>query len=345
MLYCMAPLPVLLLAFKLYCKRSFDRRFKYYSVLSADQESARTAGEAKQEKKMRKTIDRVGVKFGQPALYQPLMRPMVHAKAQHLLKDVLRGQLDTDGQSTGLDGTTDNMRGRQQYSDIYMSQMSETQTGKLTTAPSDAAAPAFEIVKEGDLDFEHFKRRAEFRHEFGGDGELYGVPDDDASTVAPSNASIMSMSTLATENNHISRGRRLQSPSGAASTHRDVSSGSRETSRSRIGKSGLFDATETTYRPGYAGIEESPERGAGIEQTTGDIADDRGALLRHAAAMGRESAQAQRHLLGGGEPFLDIGASGYSSVAGTLGATPMLDEEEETSYDYFRRGGGRGRVA
>lgn len=359
MLYSMAPLPLILVLFKIYCSRTFDRRFRYYSILSLDQldskESAMASGDAKQEKKMRKTIDRVGVKFGHPALDQPLPRPMVHAKAEHLLKDVLRGQLDTDVQANGLDGASD-MRGRQQYSDIYMSQMSQTQTGK--PAPHFAGeptnnTPAFEIVKEGDLDFENFKRRAEFRHEFGGDGELYGVADDMVSSRpgTPSNASIMTMSTLA-GGGGMERGRRLHSP---ASTNRDVSSGSRSGSRPAA------RVAETTYSPGYAGlrnIDESPERAAELRKwESGDITDDRGALLRNAAIMGRGGENGgvgdaqQGHLLAprlqgmNSREFFDVGASGYSTAAHTPGEglTPMLDEEDETSYDYFRRVGGSGR--
>jgi len=299
------------------------------------------------------------------------MRPMVHAKAQHLLKDVLRAQLDTDAQLPSLDGNSE-MRGRQkpgEYSDIYMSQMSQTQPGKPAPhfAEPTSTTPAFEIVKEGDLDFENFKRRAEFRHEFGGDGELYGTADDAVSSRpgTPSNASIMTMSTVA--GGGPDRGRRMHSP---ASTNRDVSSGSRSGSRPRhypgaLAGAGVFDRpAETTYTPGYAGlrgIDESPERTASLRKwESGDITDDRGVLLRNAAMMGRglggeahagaNVSEAQGHLLAprlqrmGSREFFDVGASGYTTATGTPGGlTPMLDEEDETSYDYFRRGGARGR--
>ena len=46
------------------------------------------------------------------------------------------------------------------------------------TVPVRQNIPGVELVAEEDLDFENFKKRAEFREEFGGDGELYGRPDD-----------------------------------------------------------------------------------------------------------------------------------------------------------------------
>jgi len=364
MLYCMAPLPFLILAFKWYCVHTFDRRFKYFSVYSIDQldakEAALATGDAKEQKKIRKTIDRVGVKFGHPALFMPLIKPMVNAKAQHLLKDVLRGQIDMEDNPNDLESTSRGRRGN--YSDMYMSQMSSVgERGKPVAPINDTnTAPAFEIVNEADCDFENFKRRAEFAAQFGGEGELYGHPDDLISrSGTPSSASIMTRSTVAgTERG---RGLRAHSP---ASTRDESQSESRSNSRMRF-PSGLDGTAETTYTPGYnglRGIDESPER-AGLQKwESADIADDgRGALLNHAANMGRGGPQqnggdgSTGHLLAPklqGMPsreFFDIGpsanGSGYTSAMGTPrggGLTPMLSDEDETSYDYFRRAAGYG---
>ncbi|KAF1958957.1 hypothetical protein CC80DRAFT_546273 [Byssothecium circinans] len=38
--------------------------------------------------------------------------------------------------------------------------------------------PHVEAIAEQNLDFENFRKRAEFREAFGGDAELYGLPED-----------------------------------------------------------------------------------------------------------------------------------------------------------------------
>jgi calcium permeable stress-gated cation channel len=154
----MVPLPFLLAAFKWYCSRTFDDQMHYYNkgINKGPEASALPDKETRHG-------DRVSVRFGHPALYKPLMTPMVHAKARNALNQIYRGRLDSD------DGAS--VAG---YSDTYnLHQMSRTQPGKK----EDSAAP-FEIVTEAQMDFENFKNRPEFREEFGGDGEVYGKPSD-----------------------------------------------------------------------------------------------------------------------------------------------------------------------
>jgi hypothetical protein len=102
--------------------------------------------------------DRVGVRFGNPALYQKLAVPMVHKKSQHLLAELYKGRLDGDiGTTAG-------------FSDVYtMKRMSKEHPGKVETPPG-----PFEFVAESEMDFENFKNRPEFSDEFGGDGSVYG---------------------------------------------------------------------------------------------------------------------------------------------------------------------------
>ncbi|GME43787.1 hypothetical protein GTA08_BOTSDO04198 [Neofusicoccum parvum] len=161
---CMIPLLFLLGGFKWYCMRTFDDDMHYYSKGS---QKGREEG-LPERKKHR---DRLGVRFGHPALYRTLMTPMVHAKSQHLLKEVYRGRLDADmdGASTG-------------YGDTYdMQKMSKSHPGK--SAGSNAP---FELVNDSQLDFENFRNRPDFREEFGGDGELYGRPSDMSRPGTPS---------------------------------------------------------------------------------------------------------------------------------------------------------------
>lgn len=144
----MIPLPLMLLAFKIYCEKAFGNQTRYYTT-------QRTNVEAGSVNPSYRTNERIGKKFGHPALYKKLMRPMVHAKAQHMLSKIYSGRIDHE-----YDGAGD--------ADIEMTQMS-TDTKKL-----------FEVIPETALDFANFKNRADFAGH-GGDGELYGKPEDLAS--------------------------------------------------------------------------------------------------------------------------------------------------------------------
>ncbi|KAF2138684.1 uncharacterized protein K452DRAFT_233460 [Aplosporella prunicola CBS 121167] len=155
-LICMGGLPLTLIAFKWYCRRTFDDAMHYYS-------KGNMKGREENLPSRPKTRgDRLGVRFGHPALYKPLMTPMVHAKSEHLLSQVYRGRLEADTDGSSVTG----------YSDTYsLHNMSRKQPGKK----KGPAAP-FELVTESEMDFEHYKNRPEFREEFGGDGEMYSRP-------------------------------------------------------------------------------------------------------------------------------------------------------------------------
>jgi hypothetical protein len=151
LVYCIVPLPFLMLGFKWYCSKTFDAEIDYYN--RADLSDAEALGVSKSGKK---AGDRLNSKFGHPALYKKLMTPMVHAKAAEALKQIYQGRLD-HGDMAG------------EYSDIAMNPMLASQPGKAEPAP-------FEVVPENHLDFSYFKNRADFRDEFG--GGIYGRPED-----------------------------------------------------------------------------------------------------------------------------------------------------------------------
>jgi hypothetical protein len=157
MVIALAPLPLLLIAFKFYCVRTFDDQIHYYTKGFMNKEAGIAADNASRRS------NNVAIRFGHPALYKPLMTPMVHAKAQHMLSQVYRGRLDDDD-TASLAG----------FSDTYsLRDMKKNgKTGK--TKPSGP----FEFVDESDMDFQNFKNRDDFRGEHGGDGELYGRPED-----------------------------------------------------------------------------------------------------------------------------------------------------------------------
>ncbi|KAJ5808299.1 hypothetical protein N7474_009568 [Penicillium riverlandense] len=153
MVFAVVPLPFLMLGFKFYCFKVFDKECKYYNRANLNDAEA-IGGVGKLSKK---AAERLNSKFGHPALYKPLITPMVHAKAAAALKEIYQGRLD-HGDMGG------------EYSDIAMDPMMASRPGK-------SADPApFEVVPESQLDFSYFKDRPDFRDEFG--GGIYGRPED-----------------------------------------------------------------------------------------------------------------------------------------------------------------------
>ncbi|KAL3477585.1 hypothetical protein BJX99DRAFT_226194 [Aspergillus californicus] len=156
MVFCVVPLPFLMLGFKWYCMRKFDHDMTYYNRANLTDAEALAVS-----KSSKAAADRLSSKFGHPALYKPLITPMVHARAADALKQIYRGRL---GESEVDEGG--------EYSDIVMDRMESSHPGKSMKDPS---AP-FEMVPENHLDFSYYKDRADFREEFG--GGIYGRPED-----------------------------------------------------------------------------------------------------------------------------------------------------------------------
>jgi hypothetical protein len=223
MLYAMIPLPLLLVGFKWYCKRSYDDKLVYYSTVPYfDLEGSQHPDHPKAKRNQK-----VASRYGHPALYKKLITPMVHAKSQHLLKEIYSNRSSAGHNIFEAPHRRSTDRARPvsvAYGDTF--EMEEPHN------PSDTGPemPNVEIVAEADLDFENFKKRAEFREQFGGDGELYGRPDDFSSR--PGTPSTF---TTLTEMGPY--------------RHRDAT-GSRSSSRTRLGE---IDEPEqgTSYARGY----------------------------------------------------------------------------------------------
>lgn len=142
MVAAIAPLLFIMLGFKWYCMKTFDMELKYYAR-GGMQDEERLAPDGKAHK-----VGKISSKYGHPALFKPLMTPMVHAKARHVLAEIYRGRLNSDGGQP------------MPLSDIAMQPMA--QTGK-----PDQDVP-FEIVPEAQQDFQYYKDRSDFQEE-GGD--------------------------------------------------------------------------------------------------------------------------------------------------------------------------------
>ncbi|TGO39847.1 hypothetical protein BHYA_0047g00510 [Botrytis hyacinthi] len=163
--YAVIPLPFLVLGFKWYCARTFDDKIHYYSVRNMLKDP-----EASRSKVFGSKGDRLASRFGHPALYKPLITPMVHARAQNILASIYGGRL-TDSNNQGS-GDTMSVSG---YSDTFaMDPMRAGQPGRS----AQGGMPGFEMVPENRLDFSYYKGRAEFAEEHGGSGGIYGRAED-----------------------------------------------------------------------------------------------------------------------------------------------------------------------
>ncbi|KAK3991008.1 protein OSCA1 [Cladorrhinum sp. PSN332] len=164
--YAVAPLPVLLIIFKIVCKIAFDDKIEYQSTRFTRQQQTEAGLNVKEQSQRN---DRLAARFGHPALYKPLITPMVHAKAQNVLASVYQGRL-SDGRGAAA-GDEMSVSG---YSDtIAMDSMLSGKAGKVSPT-----LPGFEVVPESRLDFEFYKNRGEFGEDHGG-GNLFGAAEID----------------------------------------------------------------------------------------------------------------------------------------------------------------------
>jgi hypothetical protein len=163
--FCIIPLPFLVIAFKVYCARAFDNKIHYFTTTNIDKEAGTTMSTEGSGRK----ADRLAARYGHPALYKPLMTPMVHAKAQSILASIYKGRL-SDPNHQG----SDDFASVSGYSDTYaLDTLKPKHPGKIR----ENIVPGFEMVEESHLDFTYFKDRAEFADEHGA-GDIFKRPND-----------------------------------------------------------------------------------------------------------------------------------------------------------------------
>lgn len=159
--YSIIPLPFLMIMFKIYCRRAFDHKMHYAVTANLRPDHSLPAP------KIRKS-DRLASRYGNPALYKPLITPMVHANAQHRLAAIYRGRLSDPNNP---DDHNDDFASISGYSDTYG--LDAMNKGKAGAAAARAPGmPGFEVVPESKLDFSYYKDRAEFGDEHGA-GDIY----------------------------------------------------------------------------------------------------------------------------------------------------------------------------
>ena len=115
MTYAMIPPPILMLAFKFYCRKTFDDDMHYYRRSLNHSETLPLP--------TRRAIrnENLAGRFENPAFYKPLMAPMVLEEARAVLVQIYHGRLHSDSadlMSTNRDG-------------IRLDSMSEVRAGKI----------------------------------------------------------------------------------------------------------------------------------------------------------------------------------------------------------------------
>ncbi|KAL8657704.1 MAG: hypothetical protein Q9226_001656 [Calogaya cf. arnoldii] len=303
--YFMIPPSFLMLGVKYYSSKVYDGQLKYYTKATLkDPESLVGPG-----KKVRKN-DRVQSRFGHPALYKPLMTPMVHAKARHVLSEIYRGRLDNSDtvSTTG-------------YSDIAMDAMSKSHPGKTARFAPPAQKEMFEVVPETRLDFEHFMNRAEFADALGGNGELYGRPDDLISERSSTPRSFLGRHGSGSGNSS-----RASSPGArsdrSVSAHRRVGSDSPVQSPRQNVHPAYRDAS-----PAHHGDLSQRERGRGMYNMSNE---SESRLLNGAQPVGHATPDEEVGREAYGLDRWRTGGSGYVGL-------PARDAEDGiTGYDYYR---------
>lgn len=355
--YAVAPLPFLLIGFKIFCSRMFDDKIHFYSTRNIRRNQSEAALDVKESSQRN---DRLAARFGHPALYKPLITPMVHAKAQNILASVYGGRL-SDGREAGS-GDLTSVSG---YSDTYaLDSMASGKPGKVS------ALPGFEVVPESRLDFEYYKNRDEFAADHGA-GELFGRPSDMIRPGTPG--------TMFTSESNSRPGTPVGGMGFSGNNRRMASSTMDNNASTSYGYSSPPPQSPTTY-PRQPGYPSPPLVATDIPQRTRsplyNLGNDSGAnLVGGAAGMpmsppsmypgGRPSTPGSRNgsrnqsmdhdsFVGGGvmptgnpraPGMLGGGPQGYGGLPQTDEdfQTPPLGSQVEQAmqYDYFRSGNRR----
>ncbi|KAF8444174.1 hypothetical protein BGX38DRAFT_1271717 [Terfezia claveryi] len=146
------PLPFLLMGFKIYCKKTFDDNMHYHTK-AGERDSIIAGAGGLQIGKDHRRSEKLRTRFGHPALYRPLLHPMVRANAQRVLAEVYQGRTNSDMGD----------QRRTVYGEIDLDAMERGRPGKKLGEPAGGAAVQF--VEDGDMDFSKWKHKPGFAEE------------------------------------------------------------------------------------------------------------------------------------------------------------------------------------
>ncbi|KAF4122334.1 calcium permeable stress-gated cation channel [Geosmithia morbida] len=333
--YSVCPLPFLMIGFKIYCRKVFDAKIRYYSTRNVGKHP-----EAGAQKEDRQRSDRLASRFGHPSLYQKLITPMVHQKAQNLLPAIYTGRL-TDGR----DGGDDELMSVSGYSDVYAMKNMNGGGGGRPGKPANSNMPGFEYVSESHMDFEYYKNRAEFAEDHGG-GEIFGRPGEIIRTDTPGTASEFGFGSRA--GTPLSGGRSVPtpfSPGAADMSYQGARGVPNRGFTPPVPPLGNVDRT-FNHSPLYAQDNGSTSNLVSNAQPLG-MAPLGGESLAPSrtpspmAPMNRHPTPVRSHSPGPSVGAMGGGPSGYSGLA--QAEYPIEGGDDATQYNYFRSGARGGR--
>jgi hypothetical protein len=318
--FSLVPLPFILIIFKIYCNRAFNIKITYYNIVDVTKKPEN--GIDPMENRMRS--ERLANRFGHPALYRPLITPMVHSSAQNLLPAIYKGRL-----SDGRDANTDDMMTMSGYSDmVSLDPMQKGRPGK-----SASNVPGFEFVSDTQMDFEYYKNRAEFAEDHGG-GEIYGRPGEIGRPGTPGSL------------DGSERGSRPGTPVGAGRSASPFAGGPAQQQRLMSLVSNTSDTSYGAYRPGashHAGFTQQTTLGAE------PISRGRSPLYSHnngsSSGLGLiQNAAAPAYSSNLNTPSRPTPAQSPGPSVGAMGGGPQgysglaqhEAEPDAATYDYFR---------
>ncbi|KAL2067322.1 hypothetical protein VTL71DRAFT_1746 [Oculimacula yallundae] len=291
--YALIPIPFLMLAFKWFCKKTYDDKIHYYVSRATLKDP-----EVSRSKLFDGKRDKLAARFGHPALYRPLITPMVHAKAQHKLASIYGGRL-SDGNNAFNSSESASVSG---YSDTYaLNPMQAGHAGKK----AHGGVPGFEMVPENKLDFAYFKGRHEFSEEHGGAGGIYGRAEDIIRSDTPGSSTMFGDSRPGSP--------ALYTPPKVGDTGRRFSGVSYDAQ-------GDLGAGGSGYNPVYRQRNDSESN---LVHGASEMPMSTPGEIHHSNV--RDASQERR-----APGFLGGGPQGY-------GGLPQQEEDNDPgSYDYFR---------
>ena len=256
MVAALVPLLFLMIGFKYYCAKKYDIEIMYYAHTSMHDEERPAIGSS------RPRAEKISRKFGHPALWKPLMTPMVHAKARHILADIYHGRLASEAETTG-------------FGDIAMQPMT-----KVPSAKANDSAP-FEFVSDAEQDFAYYKNRDDFRE----GGDIYGRPEDLLTERSQTPMSMMSYSK---------HGTAIENPYQSGETTREHSPAADPKRMSQIKRKELGGSSHVhpAFRSGLSTPVEAPAGDLGVKHGPyTDPYDDRQYLLEGAGDITTPSGE------------------------------------------------------
>lgn len=150
----LAPLPFILVIFKIFCMKKFDDRFTYYIPDQKEHEEMIIHNNDARKNRLQQ-------RFGHYTLTKDLITPMVHARARHLLSQVYKGRVEEENIAK---------RGG---------------TIKRMTIAGPGGGLRFEAINEENLEYDPAEYRNEYMAAHFGDIDQYSMSDvkSDAASV------------------------------------------------------------------------------------------------------------------------------------------------------------------